>query len=249
MNAPGYGLLANYSFNQGYSNYNNSTETTLYDSSNNLNNATLMNFALQGATSNWTDPGAPGSGFPCSNSLGLILTVVPQGFYNASGRLNKRDTVTVYLRQEFAPYSLVDSAESVIDSVTFSGTFRFYNSPAGNYLISVKHRNSIETWSAYSVPFFIYGDMPFDFIYLQESAYGNNMIFVGQTFYPYAIYSGDVNQDGVVDGTDAALIDNDAANFGSGYLPTDLNGDDVTDGSDAVIADNNAANFVTVIRP
>lgn len=47
LNAPGYGLLANYSFNQGYSNYNNNTETTVYDSSNNLYNATLINFALQ----------------------------------------------------------------------------------------------------------------------------------------------------------------------------------------------------------
>lgn len=249
LNAPGYGLLANYSFNQGYSNYNNNTETTVYDSSNNLYNATLINFALQGATSNWTDPGAPDSGFPCSNSLGLNLSVIPQGFYNNSGRLNKRDTVTAYLRQDFAPYSIVDSAESVIDSVTFTGTFRFYNSPAGNYLISVKHRNSIETWSAYSESFNIFSDVPFSFIYQRGSAYGNNLVLVGQTNFPYAIYSGDVSQDGVVDGTDAAIIDNDAANFASGYLPTDLNGDDVTDGSDAVIADNNAANFVTVIRP
>jgi len=37
----------------------------------------------------------------------------------------------------------------------------------------------------------------------------------------FAIYSGDVNQGGVVDGTDAALIDNYAFNFVTGYLVTD----------------------------
>jgi len=65
----------------------------------------------------------------------------------------------------------------------------------------------------------------------------------------FAFYSGDVNQDGTIDATDISMIDNDAANFVSGYVVTDLTGDDFVDGTDFVIADNNAAIFVSVIRP
>jgi hypothetical protein len=65
----------------------------------------------------------------------------------------------------------------------------------------------------------------------------------------YAIYGGDVNQDGTVDATDVSAIDNDAANFIGGYVVTDLTGDEFVDGTDFAIADNNAANFVSVVRP
>jgi hypothetical protein len=65
----------------------------------------------------------------------------------------------------------------------------------------------------------------------------------------FAIYSGDVNQDGTVDATDVSAIDNAANNFLSGYVATDLTGDNFVDGTDFAIADNNAANFVSAIRP
>lgn len=65
----------------------------------------------------------------------------------------------------------------------------------------------------------------------------------------YAMYSGDVNQDKVIDGTDVGSIDNDAANFQFGYLATDLNGDSFVDGSDFLIADNNAAAYVSAVEP
>lgn len=65
----------------------------------------------------------------------------------------------------------------------------------------------------------------------------------------FGIYSGDVNQDWVIDGTDAGLIDNDAFNFISGFVVTDLTGDYAVDASDAAIADNNAFAFIGVIVP
>ena len=91
--------------------------------------------------------------------------------------------------------------------------------------------------------------MTYDFTSANTNAYEDNMIQVDASPVNFAIYSGDVNQDGVVDGSDEALLDNDASNFATGYLVTDLNGDEVIDGSDAAIADNNAANFVSVARP
>ena len=58
-----------------------------------------------------------------------------------------------------------------------------------------------------------------------------------------------MNQDEVVDGSDLALIDNDASNFTKGYVVTDVNGDQVVDGSDLSLDDNNASNFISVIKP
>lgn len=49
------GLVAYYKFNQGFLNADNSSFTTLADSSANGNNGTLQNFALQGTSSNWSD--------------------------------------------------------------------------------------------------------------------------------------------------------------------------------------------------
>ena len=65
----------------------------------------------------------------------------------------------------------------------------------------------------------------------------------------FAIYSGDVNQDAVIDFIDHIFMDNDASNFAVGYLNTDLNGDSVIDFLDQIILDNNASNFVAVYSP
>jgi len=55
------GLAAYYKFNQGFLNTGNSGITTLADSSINGNNGILQNFALQGNSSNWTDPKVSGT--------------------------------------------------------------------------------------------------------------------------------------------------------------------------------------------
>ena len=48
-------LLANYNFNQGVAEGNNTGVTTLSDQSGNNNNGTLLNFELNGLTSNWVN--------------------------------------------------------------------------------------------------------------------------------------------------------------------------------------------------
>jgi hypothetical protein len=65
----------------------------------------------------------------------------------------------------------------------------------------------------------------------------------------YALISGDVNQDGIIDASDQTEIDNAAALFTSGYTSQDLNGDYIVDATDAQIASNNAAEFWMVERP
>jgi len=89
----------------------------------------------------------------------------------------------------------------------------------------------------------------FDFTFSASAAFGNNLKQVDITPFTFAIYGGDIDQDGIIDGSDLSLITNDAFNFTTGYVLTDLNGDQFVDGSDATIALNNAFDFVGVIRP
>ena len=65
----------------------------------------------------------------------------------------------------------------------------------------------------------------------------------------WSFYTGDVDQDVIVDITDNALIDNDAFNLVTGYVNTDLNCDMIVDITGAAFADNNTFNFVAVVRP
>jgi len=178
----------------------------------------------------------------------LDLTLAQEGFYNSSqNSLNMNDTVSVYLKSINSPYQNIDSARGIIDSLSLTGNFIFRNAPSANYYIVIKHRNSIETWSKAGGEVYVFGGvLSYDFTLSASQAYGNNLQLSGTKF---CIFSGDVNQDGTIDLADGSLIDNDAFNFNSGYLPTDVNGDGVTDLADAVYADNNSFNFIGKITP
>lgn len=178
----------------------------------------------------------------------LTLKSPIQGFYNSSSNSMISDTVRVYLRHSTSPFAIADSAKGYLNS-SGSGIFTFNNAVNfTQYFIQTKHRNAIETWSK-TAQFFINSELDYDFSTSNTQAFGNNLTQVDYSPVYYAIFSGDVNQDGVVDASDYVEIDNDAANFETGYRNTDLNGDNFIDASDAVIADINAANFVSVIRP
>ncbi len=175
------------------------------------------------------------------------VTLAVEGFYNSSvNRHSMRDTVRAYLRSSSPPFAIMDSSKAILDSVTLTAKFGFSYAPTGTYYISIKHRNSLETWSkAGGQP---YNPMKFEgynFAVSAGQAYGNNMVQVDAAPVRFALYSGDVDNDGAIDGSDAQLVDNDAAFYLSGYLVTDLNGDSSVDGSDMVFVDNNAASYIT----
>ncbi|HAY32867.1 MAG TPA: SBBP repeat-containing protein [Ignavibacteria bacterium] len=184
--------------------------------------------------------------YPLRARINLLI----QGFYNEAANIMTEDTARFYLRNASPPYAIIDSA-LVFPEYDGLYAFSFKNgSFMTNYYISVKHRNSIETWTAGTVSFLTYGLIYYDFTTDASKAFGGNQIKVDD--FPeinYALYSGDVNQDGVVDIGDGSLIDNDAFNFASGYLPTDLNGDSIIDLADGVFTDNNGFNFVSKITP
>ncbi len=187
---------------------------------------------------------------PLINSIvtNLNLTLAQEGFYNSVlGRLNMKDTVTVYLKNSTAPYANVDSAKGVIDSLTFTGTFAFRNAPSGNYYIVVKHRNCIETWSkAGGIVYTFGGTNNYNFTTSASQAYGSNLQLVDTK---YCLFSGDINQDGSVNLDDVLSAYNDANSFLTGYLNTDVNGDLITELSDVLIVYNNSGNFVSKITP
>ncbi|MBK7254207.1 MAG: hypothetical protein IPI04_09895 [Ignavibacteria bacterium] len=153
--------------------------------------------------------------------------------------------MTVYLRSTASPYSKVDSAKAVIDSVNSKGSFTFLSAPSGIYYITINHLNSIETWSkAGGEPMIQNNTTIYDFTTSASQAYGNNLKLIGER---YCVYSGDINQDGIIDASDLIRIDNDSyAGLTGRYLVSDLNGDNDVDASDISIADNNV--YIGVLR-
>ncbi len=185
-----------------------------------------------------------------SSPFELNLRAFIQGFYNNSANTMVKDTITVIVRYFATPDNRVDSSKGILDSsgnslIKFTGTaLRDYTL----YYLEIRHRNSIGVY--FSEPALFYaGAFTYDLSLASGEAFGSNQIQVDSSPLRFAIYSGDVNQDGTIDATDLSLIDNDAYNFNSGYIPTDLNGDDFADATDYSIADNNAYNFVSVITP
>ena len=53
-----------------------------------------------------------------------------QGLFNGS-TLNISDTTNIYVRNNFSPYLLVDSASSIINSATLTGNYAFNYAPSG----------------------------------------------------------------------------------------------------------------------
>lgn len=199
------------------------------------------------------DSAGPGSyvsvfNFTTSSFAVLNLTALIQGFYNSSTDLMMPDTMRVYLRNMFPPYSVVDSAKALLDA-NGNGQFNFANAVDGiPYYIDLNHRNSVQTFSSTGVQFSL-GSASYDFTLSQFQAFGSNMIMVDASPIRFAIYGGDVNKDGLVDATDLGQIDNDAYNFTTGYVATDVTGDSYVDITDLALADNNGLNFVGAILP
>lgn len=171
----------------------------------------------------------------------LNLTAIIEGFYNETTMVP--DTLEVYLRQP-STWEKKDSVRISLDTLG-NGSGEFNSIPLGNYYLSINHRNSIETWSKLPQQFTL-GSLTYDLTNSSDKAFGDNMKLKGTK---WCIFSGDVNQDGVVDLTDVAIVDTDNLNFVSGYVVSDVNGDQVSDLSDVALVDTNNLNFVSKVTP
>lgn len=147
-----------------------------------------------------------------------------EGLWN--GTTQTRDSLMVYLRNSFAPYSKVDSAMAYLYN-SCDDTVSFFSAPSASYYISVSHRNSLETWSSSTQPLSPGSYYIQNFTGNQSDAYGNNLIFYNSK---WCIYSGDINKDGFINGNDFTQF---SSQYGqSGYLAADLNNDGVVNGND-----------------
>lgn len=116
----------------------------------------------------------------------------------------------------------------------------FNNALSGIYHIIAIHRNCIETWSRAPGQAYTRGSNTqiFNFLTPAGQAFGNNQKLVNPFPY-YAMFSGDVDQDDIIDASDQSLIENAALISLSGYVREDLTGDNFVDASDLSIGDNN----------
>ena len=155
------------------------------------------------------------------------------------------DVVTVELRNSSSPYSLVEQTDATLNT-SGVGTANYYSTSDGTpYYIVVKHRNSIETWSA-EPQSFSGGVLSYNFTTAATQAYGNNLkLKEGK----YCIYSGDVNGSGTINVTDINTV-YAASNLGlTGYVVTDVNGSNSVNVTDINIVYGNSNLGISVQKP
>jgi hypothetical protein len=119
-----------------------------------------------------------------------------------------------------------------------------------NLYLVIKHRNSIETWSAN--PVLLTDAGTYDFTNNANKAYSDGTRAAMkrmQSGNVFALYSGDINQDGTIDGSDMNEVDNNTILGAYGYDASDVNGDGATDGLDMNIVDNNTGLGLYFARP
>ncbi|MFY7885583.1 MAG: hypothetical protein ACOVOV_12170, partial [Dolichospermum sp.] len=199
-----------------------------------------------------------------STNATLNLTAYLQGLYLGGGVMaaapfnfdgvsspTVADTITVELHGTSSPYDMVYSVSDTL-STAGQASLLFPGGALGNYYyIVVKHRNSVETWSADSV--LIGGTTSYDFSTSVNQAYndgGANAPLVDDGTGIFLIYSGDITQDGAVDFNDYPDLDSENL-LGTypAYLATDLNGDGITDFNDYPLLDTNNLLGLLLQRP
>ena len=154
------------------------------------------------------------------------------------------EMMTVELHDATTHALVVSTTGMLHTNGTLSASFA--TAPSGSYYIAVIGRNMVQTWSANPQTI---GATPlsYDFSASASQAYGDNMVEVQAGV--FAMYSGDINQDTVVDGSDSTDLLNDIENANFGVLATDLNGDGVVDNSDTTVFLNNAENAIYSVQP
>jgi hypothetical protein len=152
------------------------------------------------------------------------------------------DMVTVELH-DATSFDTIETTTAMLQ--TNGAAVATFTSRSGSYYIVVKHRNSLETWSANPVT--VGATASYNFTDAASKAYGNNMSMLETGVYGF--YSGDINQDGFIEASDYAPLFNDNDAVAEGYLTTDLNGDGFVEAQDYPILFNNSDAVIETARP
>ncbi len=204
----------------------------------------------------------------CNDALSTLTTscivIIPikvmiQGYYKGSGQMtpvrknaglsssnDEVDEVTVALYSPFNVNQVVATTTVILaNNGNITAQFDTTLLAESQYYIAIQHKNTIKTWSA--TPVAIINGTTYDFTTAASQAYGNNQIEVAPRI--YAIYSGDMNQDGTINDDDLPIFTTANITAAHGYIVSDLNGDGSVDLLDYPIYKNNAAASVNEVRP
>lgn len=186
----------------------------------------------------------------------LNLTCLLQGYYyngqmqpvllnqGADTSAQVTDTIVVELHEPLPPYGLIQSTTHLLQR---DGSVQCVWPPFVDtaYLV-IRHRNHVETWSAYP-EILDASPLNYNFTLQANKAFGDNQAYLSNG--SFALFTGDINQDGVVDGLDYNDWEADNSNFAYGYLSTDLSGDGIVDGLDFLLWETNNNAFVGMVTP
>jgi uncharacterized protein (TIGR02145 family) len=189
----------------------------------------------------------------------LPLKVLIQGYFKGSDQMtpvrknaglsssnDEVDEVTVAL---YSPsnvnQAIATSTVMLATNGTATAEFDTTLLNESHYYLAIQHKNAIKTWSA--TPVAIINGTTYDFTTAASQAYGNNQIEVAPGV--YAIYSGDMNQDGTINEADLPIFTTANTTAAHGYIVSDLNGDGSVDLLDYPIYKNNADISVVEKRP
>jgi hypothetical protein len=182
----------------------------------------------------------------------LRLKAFIEGFYRGSGTMTEivaagtTDLMDVWLVPADTNNSNIYTSYNTLYA-NGTGDFLFYDVPMGvSYYIVLHHRNSLETWS--SLPVALNNDtIQYDFTLSASSAYGNRLKALGGG--KFGLYSGDLDQDGLIGITDLQQSELAAGNFFTGYNVWDVTGDNFDESSDYSLVENNLFQGISVARP
>jgi hypothetical protein len=187
----------------------------------------------------------------------LNLTLFLQGLYNGTNMNEAQDDMGSHWGTGIADHIDVELRNGTTSALeqAFTGqvlntdgtcTVTVPSSMGDSYYIAIKHRNSVQTWTALPISF---GGtaINYNFTTAATMAFADNMKEVATGV--YALYVGDVNQDEVIDLSDLVDMDTDLTNGTVAYVVYDLNGDGVVDLSDLVAIDENLTNGVVSMYP
>ena len=195
----------------------------------------------------------------CGGSL-LDMTLLIQGYYDGAGGM----TGALYNSGisldptdcEFLHVCLMD-AGTLTETDCFDEVLKTNGSlqisiPGGyvgsSFYLKITGRNILETWTTAPVQIV----SPFTVLDLTTAAntvFGDNQVQVSTAPARWAIWSGDLNQDDLIEATDYSTMENDVQQFLFGYVPSDITGDGIVEASDYALVENNSLLFLFSITP
>jgi endonuclease G, mitochondrial len=187
----------------------------------------------------------PASGtYAADNGRVLTLTALVEALYVTGGSaMTISPAVTVELHDAVS-LALIDQQTGTLNTAGI-GTFTFRTAVNGtNYYIVLKSLNTIETWSA-TPQAFTSNALNYNFTSSASQAFTSGL------FSPlalhngrYCIYSGDLDQNGLVSSADYTGVDNDNSS-NTFHLVNDLDGNNLVTSNDYTFIDNNNALGIT----